>query len=111
MGPKTGAPCSLARYHDADEHEARGPRGRVLERWPKRRMGRQPKPVDSLRRAADGTREVKFSGVPDPVLEEIQAHADAHPLRYRSRNALLALCAIEGWKALQKKEERAARGA
>jgi hypothetical protein len=111
VGPKTGAGCSLDRYHDADEHEARGPRGAVLERWPKRRMGKKPKPVGKLRLAADGTPEIKLSGIPLPTLEAIEAHAKAHPLRYRGRNALLALCALAGWEALQKKDARRERSA
>lgn len=101
-------PCVLNRNHKGD-HEAWHLGGRVVERWPRRPEGKPPKPARALRLAADGTPEIKVSGIPLDVLEEMEGYAARHRLEVRGRNALIARCALAGWSALLKQEKGDAR--
>lgn len=79
----------------------------------KRPVGKPPSPARALRRAADGTAEIKISGIPDTLLEAMERYVAKHKLR--GRNTLIGMCAIEGFKARQEAEREnrtaAVRGA
>ena len=100
--------CTKSAGHEGD-HEARtaGGIGTLIERWPRSPEGKPPKPAKQLRVAADGTPEIKVSGIPVDTLEAMEAYVKRH--RLRGRNALVAMCAAEGFAArLREEEERKA---